>query len=93
MPTGPGGLDGMGVRAQDNWPTVLERMLQTARGGPVQVINAGMACGNGARSAAEYALRGRRGAFRGRRSAAGGRIENPSPCPPSSRNLRRRKLE
>jgi lysophospholipase L1-like esterase len=46
---------GMGVQAKDNWPTVLERSLAAHRGGPVQVINAGMACGNGARSAAEYA--------------------------------------
>jgi len=46
---------GMGVQAHDNWPTVLERMLQADRGGAVQVINAGMASGNGARSAAEYA--------------------------------------
>lgn len=46
---------GMGVQANDNWPTVLERSLAQQRGSAVQVINAGMACGNGARSAAEYA--------------------------------------
>jgi lysophospholipase L1-like esterase len=46
---------GMGVRAEDNWPTVLERLLRAQRGAPVQVVNGGMACGNGARSAAEYA--------------------------------------
>jgi lysophospholipase L1-like esterase len=46
---------GIGVRQQDSWPEVLEDLLARERGGSVQVINCGMACGRGARSAAEYA--------------------------------------